>query len=163
MTQQWSWGVKPVNEDGNDPENLAYAKIRESCLEQAEDPPLKAAEIAGQEIRRGLVGIGGKAETRMLVRRVCRGAMRAMMDAGQDLAKTAAALLKALERAASDIKEDSKVLKGWCLEGIADVTLLAGAQARSQITAVIEFNFPGVGAQFTETCLKARAKQWWTK
>ena len=163
MTNQWGWGVKPVNEDDKDPEFAAHSKIISSRLKGLDDGPVTAAELAKGHVETWLKTAGSNKEHRMIVRRIARGTMRGMAEVGQDLPQTARFLLKTVPGAAQELAVDAKDLTGWVLEGIADVTLMAGPGPRGNILKMLEFDFPELGAQFAEVCRKAKVKQWWTK
>ena len=163
MTNQWHWGIKPVSDDKNDFENIAYNKIMNGRLKGVEDGPETAAGLAKATLADALSKAKEKPEMRMAVRRVCRGTARGMADIAQDLAQTSGFLLKNLHSASAEFGIEPKDMLLWCFEGIADVTLLAGPGPRANILKVIDIEFPGAGADFTEVCRKAKLKQWWTK
>jgi hypothetical protein len=160
-----SWGIKPILEDGKDPESVVYSAIMSSRLKGVEDGPVSAAEIAEGVIETWLKAAASKKDFRMIVRRIARGTMRGMSEIGQDLPQTARFLLKlkytpdpAPERAV-----EAKEMSAWILEGIADVTLMTGPAPRANILKMIDYDFPELSAPFSEICRKAKVKQWWTK
>ena len=125
----------------------------------------EAAEIAEKIIATALKSAKGKQETRMVVRRTCRGAMSGLILAKKNhwLPDAAISLLRAMARLADQFNLLPTDMMTWCMEGIADVTAIAGPESAAAIQSKIQVEFMGAEDIFKEFCQKAVAKNWWTK
>ena len=89
---------------------------------------------------------------------VCRGAMNAVLLGGQSVPDAAVALLEALPNTSLMMRTSPEDLMSWVMEGVADVTPMAGAEVRDAICAKIEEKFMGASAIFVEFCEAALKK-----
>lgn len=89
---------------------------------------------------------------------VCRGAMNAVFLGGQSVSDAAVALLEALPNMSLMMRTGPEDLMSWVMEGIADVTPLAGPDVRDALRAKIEEKFMGASAIFDGLCEAAARK-----
>ena len=83
---------------------------------------------------------------------VCRGSMNAVLLGGQSVPDAAVALMEALPNMSLMMRAGPEDLMSWVMEGIADVTPMAGAEVRDAVCAKIEEKFMGASAIFNEYC-----------
>ncbi len=89
---------------------------------------------------------------------VCRGSMNAVLLGGQNMPDAAMALLEALPNISLMMSTGPENLMSWVMEGIADVTPMAGAEVRDALSTKIEEKFMGVSSIFEGFCEAARKK-----
>lgn len=89
---------------------------------------------------------------------VVRGSMNAALLAGQNLPDTAVALLDALPNTTLMMSAGPEELMTWIMEGIADVTPVAGPDVRDALRVRIEEKFMGASTIFDGFC-EAAAKR----
>lgn len=89
---------------------------------------------------------------------VCRGSMNAVLLGGQSVPDAAVALLEALPNMSLMMSTGPEDLMSWVMEGIADVTPLAGPEVRDALRAAIEEKFMGASAIFDGFCDAAARK-----
>jgi hypothetical protein len=89
---------------------------------------------------------------------VCRGAMNAILLGGQSVPDAAVALMEALPNTSLMMRTGPEDLMSWVMEGIADVTPMAGAAVRDAVSARIEEKFMGASSIFNEFCEAALRK-----
>jgi len=87
---------------------------------------------------------------------VCRGAMQAVLLGGQNVPDTAVALLEALPNMSLMMRAGPEDLMSWVMEGIADVTPVAGPDVRDAVSAKIEERFMGASTIFNGFCEAAK-------
>lgn len=123
------------------------------------------AEITEKLVAAALDTAKGRQESRMAVRRACRGAMSGLIAAKREhrLPQTAVSLLQAMAGLADRFHFLPADMMTWCMEGIADITKLAGEESAASIQKYIRMEFMGTEGIFKEFCQKAAAKNWWTK
>jgi hypothetical protein len=83
---------------------------------------------------------------------VCRGSMKAVLLGGQSVPDAAVALLTALPNTSLIMRAGPEELMSWVMEGVADVTPLAGPEVRDALRAKIEENFMGASTIFDGFC-----------
>ncbi len=83
---------------------------------------------------------------------VCRGAMKAVLLGGQSVPDTAVALMEALPNMSLMMRAGPEDLMSWVMEGIADVTPMAGPEVRDALRARIEEKFMGASSIFEAYC-----------
>lgn len=89
---------------------------------------------------------------------VCRGSMNAVLLGGQSVPDAAIALMEALPNTSLMMRTSPEDLMSWVMEGVADVTPMAGAEVRDAICAKIEEKFMGASSIFVEFCEAALKK-----
>ena len=89
---------------------------------------------------------------------VCRGAMNAVLLGGQSVPDAAIALMEALPNTSLMMRTSPEDLMSWVMEGIADVTPMAGAEVRDAVCVKIEEKFMGASSIFVEFCEAALKK-----
>ncbi len=89
---------------------------------------------------------------------VCRGSMNAVLLIGQSVPDAAIALMEALPNTSIMMRTSPEDLLSWVMEGVADVTPMAGAEVRDAVSAKIEEKFMGASAIFNEFCEAAQKK-----
>jgi hypothetical protein len=98
------------------------------------------------------------ADPRIAVIAVCRGSMKAVLLGGQSVPDTAIALMEALPDMSLMMRAGPEDLMSWVMEGIADVTPMAGADVRETLRARIEEKFMGASSIFDAYCEAAAQK-----
>lgn len=83
---------------------------------------------------------------------VCRGSMNAVLLGGQSVPDATVALMEALPNTSLMMRTSPEDLMSWVMEGIADVTPMAGAEVRDAVSARIEEKFMGASMIFNEYC-----------
>lgn len=83
---------------------------------------------------------------------VCRGSMQAVLVGGQNVPDAALALLTSLPDMSIMMSTGAEELMSWVMEGIADVTPMAGPEVRDALSAKIEEKFMGVSSIFNGFC-----------
>lgn len=127
-------------------------------------PPCDVAAAVARSIAlAALKDVQDRHEQRMRVRRICRGAMNAVMFLGKSMPMTAASLLKAMADTANDIGIDPGDAMTWGMQGIADLTMLAGSETGTAIQRQLTKEFMGVEGIYGDFYQRAQAKKWWTK
>lgn len=89
---------------------------------------------------------------------VCRGSMNAVLLGGQSVPDAAVALLEALPNMSLMMSTGPEDLMSWVMEGIADVTPLAGPEVRDALRVKIEEKFMGASVIFDALCDAAAAR-----
>lgn len=89
---------------------------------------------------------------------VCRGSMNAVLLGGQNVPDAAVALLEALPNMSLMMRTGPEDLMSWVMEGIADVTPVAGPDVRDALRVAIEEKFMGASAIFDALCDAAAAR-----
>ena len=89
---------------------------------------------------------------------VCRGSMQALLLGGQNLPDAAVALIEALPNISLMMRVGPEDMMSWVMEGVADVTPLAGPEVRETLTARIEEKFMGASSIFDGFCDAALKK-----
>jgi len=89
---------------------------------------------------------------------VCRGAMNAVLLGGQSVPDAAVALLEALPNTSLMMRTGPEDLMSWVMEGIADVTPVAGPEVRDALRVAIEEKFMGASVIFDALCDAAAQK-----
>ena len=89
---------------------------------------------------------------------VCRGAMKAVLLGGQSVPDTAVALMEALPNMSLMMRAGPEDLMSWVMEGVADVTPIAGPEVRDALSAKIEEKFMGASSIFNGFCEAAAQK-----
>ena len=89
---------------------------------------------------------------------VCRGSMNAVLLGGQSVPDAAMSLMEALPNLSLMMRTGPEDLMSWVMEGIADVTPMAGEEVRSALCAKIEEKFMGASAIFDGFCEAALKK-----
>ncbi len=89
---------------------------------------------------------------------VVRGSMNAVLIAGQSVPDAAVALLGALPDMSLMLSAGAEDFMTWVMEGIADVTPLAGPEVRDALRARIEEKYMGASTIFDGFC-EAAAKR----
>jgi len=89
---------------------------------------------------------------------VCRGSMNAVLLGGQSVPDAAVALMDALPNMSLMMRAGPEDLMSWVMEGIADVTPMAGAAVRDAVSAKIEEKYMGASMIFNELCEAALKK-----
>lgn len=83
---------------------------------------------------------------------VCRGSMSAVLLAGQSVPDAAVALMDALPNISLMMRAGPEDLMSWVMEGIADVTPVAGPEVRDALRDKIEEKFMGASSIFDGFC-----------
>lgn len=83
---------------------------------------------------------------------VCRGSMNAVLLGGQSVPDAAVSLLEALPNMSLMMSTGPEDLMSWVMEGIADVTPLAGPEVRDALRVKIEEKFMGASSIFDGFC-----------
>ncbi len=83
---------------------------------------------------------------------VSRGSMQAVLLSGQSVPEAAIALLESLPNISLMMSAGPENLMSWVMEGIADVTPMAGAEVRDALRVSIEENFMGTSVIFNGFC-----------
>lgn len=89
---------------------------------------------------------------------VCRGSMNAVLLAGQNVPDAAVALLEALPNTSLMMRAGPEDLMSWVMEGVADVTPMAGVEVRDALRMKIEEKFMGASTIFDGFCEAALRK-----
>lgn len=89
---------------------------------------------------------------------VCRGAMNAVLLGGQSVPDAAVALMEALPNTSLMMRTGPEDLMSWVMEGVADVTPMAGGEVRDALRTKIEEKFMGASGVFDEFCEAALKK-----
>ena len=89
---------------------------------------------------------------------VCRGSMQAILLGGQSVPDAAVALLDALPNMSLMMRSGPEDLMSWVMEGIADVTPMAGPEVRDAVGAKIEEKFMGASSIFYGFCDAAKKR-----
>ena len=89
---------------------------------------------------------------------VCRGSMNAVLLGGQSVPDTAVALIEALPNMSLMSRTGPEDLMSWVMEGIADVTPMAGEEVRDALRVKIEEKFMGASSIFDGFCEAAAHK-----
>lgn len=89
---------------------------------------------------------------------VCRGSMNAVLLGGQSVPDAAVALLEALPNMSLMMSTGPEDLMSWVMEGIADVTPVAGPEVRDALRVKIEEKFMGASVIFDALCDAAAAR-----
>ncbi len=89
---------------------------------------------------------------------VCRGSMNAVLLGGQSVPAAAVALLESLPNMSLMMRTGPEDLMSWVMEGIADVTPLAGPEVRDALRTAIEEKFMGASVIFDALCDAAAAR-----
>lgn len=89
---------------------------------------------------------------------VTRGAMNAVLLGGQNVPDAAVALLEALPNTSLIMRTGPEDLMSWVMEGIADVTPVAGPDVRDALRVAIEEKFMGASVIFDALCDAAAAR-----
>lgn len=89
---------------------------------------------------------------------VCRGSMNAVLLGGQSVPDAAVALLEALPNMSLMMSTGPEDLMSWVMEGIADVTPVAGPDVRDALRVKIEEKFMGASVIFDALCDAAAAR-----
>jgi hypothetical protein len=97
-------------------------------------------------------------EPREAIIAVCRGSMNAVLLSGQNVPDAAVALLEALPNMSLMMRTGPEDLMSWVMEGIADVTPLAGPDVRDALRVKIEEKFMGASVIFDGLCEAAAQK-----
>ena len=129
-----------------------------SRLKNAEKAPQEAADTAKKIIIDGVTSTKGRQDPHLTVSGVCRGVMSGVLLNDQSLPETAVFLLGEMADVAQEVQLDPADLMTWGMEGIADVAVMASANAASSIQEQIEQRFMGVGEIFSQICRKASEK-----
>jgi hypothetical protein len=82
----------------------------------------------------------------------CRGSMQAVLLGGQSVPDAAVALIEALPNMSLMMRAGPEDLMSWVMEGIADVTPMAGPEVRDAVSAKIEEKFMGASSIFNGFC-----------
>jgi len=117
--------------------------------------PEKAALVTCQQISHAAQVAK---DPRAAVVAVCRGAMSGVLLSNQSLPDTVLKVLQALPDTSLMMRSGAEALMSWVMEGVADVTPLAGPEIRDAISAKIDEKFMGAGAVFDAFCEKAKLK-----
>lgn len=117
--------------------------------------PEKAALIACRQISHAA---RAAKDPRFAVVAVCRGAMSAVFLSNHSLPDAVLKLLESLPDTSLMMRSGPEELMSWAMEGVADVTVVAGPAIRDAISAKIEEKFMGAGPVFDALCDKARLK-----
>ncbi len=83
---------------------------------------------------------------------VCRGSMHAVLLGGQSVPDAAVGLMEALPNISLMMSAGPENLMSWVMEGIADVTPVAGVEVRDALRVKIEEKFMGASAIFDGFC-----------
>ncbi|MBI4060610.1 MAG: hypothetical protein HY403_04200 [Elusimicrobia bacterium] len=89
---------------------------------------------------------------------VCRGAMNAVLLGGQSVPDVAVALMEALPNISLMMRTGPEDLMSWVMEGVADITPMAGAEARDALRVRIAEKFMGASTIFDDLCDAASRK-----
>lgn len=89
---------------------------------------------------------------------VVRGSFNAILLAGQSLPDAAVGLMEALPNTTLMMSAGPEELMSWIMEGVADVTPVAGPEARDALRTRIEEKFMGASTIFDGFC-EAAAKR----
>lgn len=89
---------------------------------------------------------------------VCRGAMKAVLLGGQSVPDAALALMEALPNTSLMMRTGPEDLMSWVMEGVADVTPLAGPEVRDALHTRIEEKFMGASSIFEGFCEAAKLR-----
>lgn len=89
---------------------------------------------------------------------ICRGSMKALLLGGRSVPDAAMALMGALPDMSLMMRAGPEDLMSWVMEGIADVTPLAGAGARDALREKIAEKYMGASAIFDAFCEAALKK-----
>lgn len=87
---------------------------------------------------------------------VCRGSMHAVLLGAQSVPDTAVALMEALPNISLMMSVGPEDLMSWVMEGIADVTPMAGVEVRDALRTKIEEKFMGASSIFDGFCETAK-------
>ena len=121
------------------------------------DPPSGAGEIAKQIVTKAITGTQARQTPRISVIVTCRGLMSGMLILGQDLPRTAVAILSQMSEVAAATHQDPSELMTWAMEGIAPVAKMAGGPVCEAVERAIEAAFMGAGQVFAQACRTAGA------
>lgn len=145
--------------------DVARGQVLSHTWDTARPAAEVAAGIAGALVAAALAAAKGRQESRMAVRRTCRGVMSGLIASNKEhhLPETAVSLLKTMAGLSNRFNFLPADLMTWCMEGIADITMVAGGESGPAIQKRIQSEFMGVDGIFKEFCQKAIAKNWWTK
>lgn len=89
---------------------------------------------------------------------VCRGAMHAVLLGGRSVPDAAIGLMEALPNMSLMMRAGPEDLMSWVMEGVADVTPVAGVAVRDAVSARIEEKYMGASSIFNELCDAALKK-----
>ncbi len=89
---------------------------------------------------------------------VCRGSMNSVLLGGQSVPDAAVALLEALPNMSLMMSTGPEDLMSWVMEGIADVTPMAGVEVRDILRMRIAEKFMGASVIFDQFCEAALKK-----
>ncbi len=135
--------------DSPDYEKQAKDAVAASLAANAAGGAALAAPIMCQHISRAA---RLSKDPRPAVAAVCRGAMKAVLAAGQSVPDAALALMEALPNISLMMTVGPEDLMSWVMEGVADVTPMAGPQVRDALSARIEEKFMGAASIFDAFC-----------
>ena len=89
---------------------------------------------------------------------VCRGSMQAVLLGGQNVPDAAVALMDALPNMSLMMRAGPEDLMSWVMEGIADVTPMAGPEVRDALRTKIEEKYMGASSIFDAFCEAAKKR-----
>lgn len=125
-------------------------------LENAADG---AAEVAAKIIASSIQSTRDKQAPGETVTAVCRGVMAGLTLCGKELPEPAVAILSKMAALAAELNLDPQEMMTWGMAGIADIAVVASAQAPYAVSQAIDAKFMGAGEVFNGLCEKAKARK----
>lgn len=125
-------------------------------LENAADG---AAEVAAKIISSSIQSTRDKQAPAHTVTAVCRGVMSGLMLCGKELPEPSVAVLSKMAALAAELNLDPQEMMTWGMAGVADVAVVASAEAPYAIGQAIEKKFMGAGEVFSGLCQQAKARR----
>lgn len=89
---------------------------------------------------------------------VSRGSMKAVLLGGQSVPDAALALMEALPNTSLMMRTGPQDLMSWVMEGVAEITPLAGPEVRDALHTRIEEAYMGASAIFDGFCEAAKLR-----
>ena len=133
-------------------------EIVTSQLKDVPDPNAALGEIVRKIIVSAVQGTKVRQDPHTTVVAVCRGVLSGMLLLEKDLPATAVAVVQEMANISHEVPIDPQDLMTWSMEGIAAVTMMAGAGIATSVQEAIEHHFMGAGTVFSELCRKAAPK-----
>jgi hypothetical protein len=134
-------------------------EISAERLKGLENAAEGAAEVAAKIITSSIQSTRDKQAPGQTVTAVCRGVMAGLMLCGKELPEPAVAILSKMASLAAELNLDPQEMMTWGMAGVADVAVMASAEAPYAIGQAIEKKFMGAGEVFDALCTQAKARR----
>ena len=149
MTRQGSWDIMNPMADIPDFEKQAKDAVAACIAADSVGGAVLTVPIICQHISHAA---RVSKDPKPAVVAVCRGAMNAILLGGQSVPDAAVALMEILPNTSLMMRTGPEDLMSWVMEGIADVTPMAGVEVRDALRTRIEEKFMGASAIFDGFC-----------